>query len=159
MLIMDIIDDYQFTLPPDGKITKPTGRDLFTAEIVSQNGSKLRLQVYTSTSDLPLVLELPYMTSKQVGQLDKIVAQGITTNSHGATIGYLESSILKTGLLRPDYYNEYEIIFIIQKQVIHLHFYVIAGRGTTTGMGGSRTQFAYRDLQAIQTIQNSIWVK
>ena len=149
-LVTDWLYEYQFNLPQGWEVNEPTGRSWFDAEYSYAGGRNLRLAVYVSEREGTLEFELSRLTTRQVGDLDRVLASGIGTNGHGTTLAYLESAIRITGLIRPAYYDEYDIAFVVEEQIIDIHFYVI---------DFGRTEFGDTDTRAIHAIQNSIQIR
>jgi len=152
---MDEVAGYQFILPRGWKVNQLYGSYWFSAQYLYAGGRNLSLGVFMNAKEATLDFELLKLTNQQVGGLDKVLAKGIVTNSRGTALGYLKSSKLITGLLRPAYYDEYDILFIAKEQIINLHFSVNVINLTTS----KRAQFVNTDIQAIQAIYNSIQIK
>ena len=93
--------------------------------------------------------ELLKRTTQNVGDLDKLLANGITTNGYGTTLGYLKYKNFLYGSIHGYVYqDEYEILFIVEDQVITIHFF----RKSPIPSGDTY-------LQVIRAIQNSIQIK
>jgi hypothetical protein len=147
--VTDRVYGYQFILTKGWEVNQLTGGNELEAKYSYVGGRYIWLAVQMRKRVGTLEYELGKLTTQQVGNFDKVLIKGIVTNGYGTTLAYLKSAKRILGLIRPAYYNEYDVIFIIEEKLIDINFCVI---------GVTRTEFSATDMQTIQAVQNSIQI-